>query len=337
MTCNPESNRSTHRELLHPPRRPTEMPRRTSLARLLPLACAGFILCSVLPAAAQQQPYEIGIANREAGRLRYLAERLAKENLLYQLHLADVQKRDMHLTVNEIDRILELLQIGSTHYSIAAPPSEVASKQLDAIAEAWSPVRTLALASPYDYLRRAQQFVPPESPRGDPMIVKSFDKMSSNLIVAVEKLMDEYYAECVNTKYRLCAVSRSSGKPIMLAERMMKDIVFIHAGIDVERSTKQLRASRSAFDVNWVEFEKAELYRMAIDPSRGDNAKFVSGLRNTVDDGWATLKSEVDLAIAGRINEVHLLPVLEIERKMVQDFERFVAVLGRFAAGMHGR
>ncbi|MCP5043689.1 MAG: hypothetical protein GY944_21890 [bacterium] len=299
---------------------------------LLALTC-----CFALPAWAEWEPYEIGIANREAGRLRFLAERLSKQNLLYQLHLADVRKRDMHTTANEFDRILELLRTGSTFYSIAGPPNEAARAQLDVIEEAWIPVRKLALASPYDYLRRAQQFIPPESPRGDPLIVKSFDKMTRKLIGAIEDLMKHYYDECLKTQYGLCDEARRAGQPTMLTERMMKDIIFIHAGIGSEQSKKSLRESREQFGINWVEFEKSGLYRAATDKARGDNGQFVVDLRKTVERTWSKLEGDIDLVLEGRADEVDLVPVLGLQRTMVHDFERFVAVLGRFAAGMYGR
>jgi hypothetical protein len=299
---------------------------------LAPL-CICLALWIALPAHAQWQPYEIGIANREAGRLRALAERLSKRNLLYQLHLANVKKLDMHVTANELDRILELLRSGSAFYSIAGPPNDDVRARLGAIEQAWSPVRQLALASPYDYLRRAQQFIPPESPRGDPLIVKSFDKMTGKLINEIEELMLGYYAVCVETAYPLCAVALQAGQPTMLVERMMKDIVFVHAGLGTKQSGKRLADSRDTFETNFFAFQKTELYRQATDQSRGKSAQFVVGLRKSITTNWATFRAEVDLAIAGRANEVDLVKILRVQREMVTDLERFTAVLGRFAAG----
>ena len=297
------------------------------------------VVCTALPAFAQWQPYEIGIANRQAGRMRSLAERLSKQNLLYQLHLADVKKSDMHVTANEIDRILEDLRTGSAFYSIAGPPNEAARLQLGVIEKAWFPVRKLALASPYDYLRRAQEFIPPKSPRGDPLIVKSFDEMVGKLIVEVETLMTTYYEECIKTDYRLCDVARRAGQPTMLAERIMKDIVFMHAGIDVKRSAKRLRESTKAFEANWVGFDEADFFRKATDKSRGESGKFIAELRNNIDASWAKLHHEVELALDGRldglVDESDTAGILRIEQKLVHDFERFTAVMGRFAAGAY--
>ncbi|MDP6978501.1 MAG: hypothetical protein QF570_07855 [Myxococcota bacterium] len=308
------------------------------------LQLVGFIMVALTPIAwstsaiaVDWQPYEIGIANREAGRMRALAERLSKQNVFYQRHLAGVQKRDMHGPVNEIDRILEQLNRGSTYYSVAGPPNEQARLKLAAIDEAWIPVRKLALASPYDYLRRAQQFVPPESPRGDPLVLAGFDKLAARFISQVEKLMDVYYAECVKTNYQLCDVSRRSGQPTMLAERVMKEIVFIHAGIEPEKRGKRLAESVELFDSNWVGFGKASLYQAAVDPSRGEDGQFIAGLRKSIDRNWTTLRGEANLAMEGRVDEVDLAAMLTVQRSVVDEFERFVAVIGRFAAGGFGR
>ena len=61
-----------------------------------------------VPVRAGERPYEIGGAQQELGRIRELAERLSKQNLFYQLHLADQRKQDVHDTAAELDRVLEL-------------------------------------------------------------------------------------------------------------------------------------------------------------------------------------------------------------------------------------
>lgn len=73
-------------------------------------------------APAQVQPFEMGIAAREAGLLRGLAQRLNKQNLLYQLHLADVRRENLIDTAGEIDRIIEVLRDGSPAGRSAAAP-----------------------------------------------------------------------------------------------------------------------------------------------------------------------------------------------------------------------
>ncbi len=309
----------------------------TILLRVSTLALTLFAVLYARPVLAQWQPYEIGIAQREAGRIRALAERLSKENLLYQLHLGETSKQDMHDTSAELDRILAILEVGSTFYSVAGPPSEAVRKQIQKVGEFWIPVRKLAVASPYDYLRRAQQFVPPESPRGDPLIIRAFDRMVRELVDEAVRLMSYYNDECIKTDYRLCAVAQTSGHPTMLAERMIKEVVFVHAGMDIKRNVERLRENRDFFEANHVGFAESDLYRSAIDASRGERAAFVAGLRQSIDTRWSQLRYEIDLAISGRVNEIDLRSILKIQSALVDDIERFTAVLGRFAAGEYGR
>ena len=47
---------------------------------------------------AQILPWEIVVAQIETGRLRNFAERLAKQNLLFQLHLGETRKSDLPIT-----------------------------------------------------------------------------------------------------------------------------------------------------------------------------------------------------------------------------------------------
>lgn len=49
------------------------------------------------------------IANREAGRICFLAERLDKQNLLDQLDMANLKKLDTNIAVNEFDRCTAIL------------------------------------------------------------------------------------------------------------------------------------------------------------------------------------------------------------------------------------
>ena len=308
-------------------------PDRGRSARLLGVAFGWGIMMIAESATAQWLPYEIGIASREAGRMCFLAERLNKQNLLYQLDMGNLKKLDMHVAVNEFDRILEQLKYGSAYYSVAAPPNDDARKQLEAIEKAWFPVRKLAMASPYDYLRRAQQFVQPENPRGDPLAVKSFDKMAGKLIAEIETLMALYYEACIKTEYGLCAVSRRSGQPTMMAERIMKNLVLIHAEINPEQNVQRLHESIKVFDEDWVGFRQTDLYRRATDASRGTTGKMIADLRARIGASWAKLRTEAELATKGRVNEVDIEPTLRIQRRLVNEFDRFTAILGRFAAG----
>jgi hypothetical protein len=276
------------------------------------------------------RPYEIGGAQGELGRVRELAERLSKQNVLYQLHLADQRKQDLYDTAAELDRVVELLRKGSAIYTVAAPPSAAIREQIDRVDEAWGPLRRMALASPYDYLRRASEFLPPQQRLGDPLLLRAFDRMSQTLIAEVDRLMALYHEECLKTGYELCELATSYGRPIMLAERIVKDVVFVQAGLDVGKRADRLRQSRDAVDAHIVRITQARVLRDAMEPSRGDSGAFTSGLWRSVIEDWGRLRLEIDLAISGRAEEIDLKKVMRIQARLVETWERFTVAMVRY-------
>lgn len=305
-----------------------------SLRRTLLL---GVGLLIAAPVHGGERPYEIGGAQEELGRVRERVERLSKQNLFYQLHLADVTKEDLYDTTGEIDRSLDLLREGSVVYTIAAPPTDAIRVQIAKIDQSWGPVRRLALASPYDYLRRANEFVPPENRRGDPLFLRAFDDMTQKVIAEVDRLAALYQEECRKTDYELCELTPTHGVPMMLSERLVKDLVFVYAVPGGERDVKRLRATRDAIDAYYKQAGQEMILREATDPSRGDAAAFVSGLWGSIEDDWGRIRPEIDLAIEGRADEVNLKRVLEIQPRLVQSWERLDAVMVRFVEAKYAK
>ena len=289
-------------------------------------------LALLLPYSVQagERPYEIGGAQQELGRIREATERLSKQNLFYQLHLTHQEKQDLHDTSAELERSLELLREGSVAYSVAAPPNQAIRNQIDELDKAWGPVRRMALASPYDYLRRANEFMPRRYRLGDPLFVRSFDRMSQALIAEVDRLIALYQKECLKTDYELCELASSHGSPIMLTERVVKELVFVYTGPGDEGDRDRLRATRDAIDAHHLELVQLPIYQEATDPSRGDAAVFVTGLWSSIDEDWGRLRPEVDLAISGRAEEIDLKEVLKIQARLVETWERMNVVALRF-------
>jgi hypothetical protein len=282
------------------------------------------------PAGAGERPYEIGGAQQELGHTRELAERLSKQNLFYQLHLGDQTKQDLEDTATEVERVLELLREGSTTYSIAAPPNPEIRAQIGQVDKAWGPVRRLALASPYDYLRRANEFVPRQNRRGDPLFTHSFDRMTQEFIVEVDRLMALYQAECLKTDYELCGLAATHGIPTMLNERLAKELVFVYTGPGGDGDADRLRETRDALDAYYLEISQQAILSEATDPARGDAAAFVSSLWGSINEDWGRIRPEIDLAIDGRAQEINLKRVLEIQTRLVETWERLVVVMVRF-------
>ena len=281
-------------------------------------------------ALAKERPYEIGGAQQELGRMRALAERLSKQNLLYQLHLADQTKQDLHDTAAEMDRILELLRTGSTTYSVAAPPNAEIREQIEQVDKAWGPVRRVALASPYDYLRRANEFVPRQNRRGDPFFVHSFDRMTQALIAEVDRLMTLYRVECLKTGYDLCEAASNHGMPMMLTERVVKELVLVYTDPDNKSYVKRLRETREAIEAQILALEEMPISREARDPARGDSGAFVSALWGSIKEDWGRLRLAVDLAISGRTEEIDLKRVLKTQARVVATWERIIVVMVRY-------
>jgi len=301
---------------------------RALKARQALLLAFGLLLAG--PVRAGERPYEIGGAQQELGHTRALAERLSKQNLFYQLHLGNQTKQDIDDTAAELDRVLELLRKGSAAYSVAAPPNSAIRMQIDQVDKAWGPVRRIAVASPYDYLRRANEFVPRRNRLGDPLFIHSFDTMIGAFIVEVDRLMSLYQEECEKTDYDLCDLAATHGIPTMLIERLVKELVFVYAGPGGGKDEDRLRETRDALDASHLEFGQVAIMREATDPSRGDAAAFISSLWGSINEDWSRIRPEVDLAIAGRPEDVNLKRVLEIQRRIVETWERLTAVMVRF-------
>ena len=136
------------------------------LMRGCALLAAAAVLATAAPSGAVLLDHEYISAYTQLGRLRMLTQRISKQNLLYQLHLADQHKLGLLETVNTMNEALEMLRIGGPLVGVPRPPTAEIGAQLDVIAMAWAPLETMALASPYEYLRRSREFITPRNRRG---------------------------------------------------------------------------------------------------------------------------------------------------------------------------
>ncbi|MFQ5416969.1 MAG: type IV pili methyl-accepting chemotaxis transducer N-terminal domain-containing protein, partial [Myxococcota bacterium] len=132
-------------------------PTRKRSAAMLAVAVLLLVPGSAL---SQNLPWEVTVAEIEAGRLRNLAERLNKQYLLYQLRLGEVRKEDIIETATRIDRLIEALERGVPSRSIPAPWNETLRARITRVDTAWGPLRKIAVASPYELMRVSRQFAP---------------------------------------------------------------------------------------------------------------------------------------------------------------------------------
>jgi hypothetical protein len=283
------------------------------------------------PSSTALDPYELGIAQREAGHLRAIVERLSKQNLLYQLHLGGVSKLDMQESANEIDRLIEILERGSSAYAVAKPPNAQVIDQLEIVSDSWSPLRRISLASPYDYLRYSSDLMPRSARLGDPLMIRGFDRRSQAMIVEADKLMRLYQEACEAAGGKACALAANSGLFEMLAERISKELVLIYAGLDTEDSIGRLRDSRKTFETSLVALGKSPILAAAMNPARGVSAEVVKTSWNGMQEAWERLRFEVDLAIDDRADALDIRRMLELQTGMVQHMERLRASLSRYA------
>jgi hypothetical protein len=283
------------------------------------------------PSSTALDPYELGIAQREAGHLRAIVERLSKQNLLYQLHLGGVSKLDMQESANEIDRLIEILERGSSAYAVAKPPNAQVIDQLEIVSDSWSPLRRISLASPYDYLRYSSDLMPRSARLGDPLMIRGFDRRSQAMIVEADKLMRLYQEACEAAGGKACGLAANSGLFEMLAERISKELVLIYAGLDTKDSIGRLKDSRETFESSLVALGKSPILAAAMNPARGVSAEVVKTSWNGMQEAWERLRFEVDLAIDDRADALDIRRMLELQTGMVQHMERLRASLSRYA------
>jgi hypothetical protein len=296
---------------------------------------AAALLLGSAPAPAQLLPWEVTVAEIEAGRLRGLAQQLNKENLLYQLHLGDVRKSDLIDTATEIDRVLASLQEGSPSYSIPAPWTPELRERIAKVDTAWGPLRRIAVASPYDFIR-AGDFLPADTRRGDPLLLRYFDSLALQLVAEVEGLLDAYHVECEKAEAEVCPTARTSGYAVMLIERAAKEAVFVVAGIDAERNRKLLEGTIAAYQELRRQNNESPFFAAALDPQRGASAQAGVELLESLRLDWDAMQAQFVILAAGDERNFDLPALLEIQSRMVDKVQRLTAALVRYASMTYG-
>ncbi len=277
-------------------------------------------------------PWEVAAAEIEAGRLRGLAQRLAKRNVLYQLHLDSVTTSDLIETANEIDRILESLEQGSPSYSILPPWSQALREQVDEVDGAWGPVRRIAVAGPYDRFRVSREFLPRQESGGDPLLLRYFDDLSDKLIAESEKLLELYHEECLGTGLEVCPTARTSGYAAMIIERATKEAVYIVAGIDAAKNRKRLKKTVAAYQELRRANNENPFFAGALNPERGPSAVAAGELLTSLRKDWDTMEAEFTMLSAGDEKNFDLRRLLETQSALVAKVDRLTAALVRYAS-----
>jgi hypothetical protein len=282
--------------------------------------------------SAQILPWEVTVAEIEAGRLRNLAERLSKQNLLYQYRLGTVRKADLIDTAEMIDRVMASLEKGSPTYSVPAPWTDAIRDQVARVDEVWGRLRRIAVASPYEYLRVSRDFLPAADLRGDPLKVRLFDDLARELIAESQKLQELYHVECVATTLGVCDTARTSGYAAMLIERVAKQAVFIVAGIDVEANRAGLAQTVEAYHAVRRANNESEFMAAALNPERGVSAQAAADLLASLRADWDLLQAELVVLEEGDERNFDLEQLLAIQGRLAAKVERLTAALVRYAS-----
>jgi hypothetical protein len=267
------------------------------------LAATSMVLTA--PASAQVLPWEIAVAEIEAGRIRNLAERLSKQNVLYQMHLGSVRRDDIVATAEEIDRVVETLRKGSPSYSIPEPWTQALAEQIQAVEQAWDVLRKIAVADPYRFV--ARDFAPQVNRTTDPLLIRHFDSLAGDLIAESETLIGLYDEEC----------------------RKM-------AGIQVKQNRKGLGRTLEAYREIRRANDENPFFIAALDPARGASASAAGELLVSLRTDWDALAAEFRILAAGDETNFDLRRMLEIQSRLVGKVERLTAALVRYASSTYG-
>ena len=306
-----------------------------------PVFAAALVILFAAPlvpstASAQILPWEIVVAQIETGRLRNFAERLAKQNLLYQLHLGDTRKSDLIETANQIDRILESLEQGNPSYSTPAPWTPALREQLNRVDEVWGPLRSVANASPYDYFNVTRQFAPAERRRSDPLLLRYFDDTANVLIEESEKLLRLYFDECQKNGLAVCTIANSTGINAMLIERATRQAVYVVSGIDVAQNREGLTTTLDEYRKRRQANEKSPFFADALNPERSVSAAAGAKLLASLRGDWDSLRNEFTMLAAGDEQNFDLRPLLASQTRLVNKVERLTAALVRYGSLKYG-
>lgn len=303
----------------------------TKPARLTAGIVATALLLLASPATGALLNYEYGGAQGQLGLIRVLAERMSKQNLLFQLHLADRQKLEMIATVETMDEAIASLRKGDPLAGIPTPPTPEIRNRIDGLQAAWSPLRGSALASPLDYLRRSREFLAPQDRRADPLLMLHFDAVSAEVIAAADAVSELYDAECRADGYTHCDLVLRQGRAEMLTERMVKQAILVFTGIDPKTTPRQLAESRDNYESMGLAPGAKRLVEKVTAAEREDSGSYMAGLLQEINDSWIKLRRRVDLVIEGEAEEDDLLQAVRIQELVVADLQRFTASVTRFA------
>ncbi len=300
----------------------------TLVLMVAPLLAVG---AAPIPDPGLLQPWEHGGAQIQLSQVRMLTQRLSKQNLLYQLHLADLQKRDLVRTAEKMDAALTALREGSPSLAVPSPPTREVRDAIELLDQAWGPLRRLALASAFDYVRRAG--AASYGAGVDPLLIRHFDELAQDVDERAAAAKQRYVLVCESSGGPNCsAISQATGSG-PLSERMVKEAVLVFAGFETEANTRRLRASHERMARVLALSATMEPVQAAMSPDRGRIGNTVGVLWGDVLGNWDRLSRDVDLVLAGDSQKLDVAETVAVQQLFLSDLQRFAVAVQRFAAG----
>ncbi len=300
---------------------------------IVSLVIVAALLLAVAPAPHKLQRWEHGGAQLELNRVRMLAQRLSKENMLRQLNLAGRRRSDMIEAAGMVDASLAVLTQGSPGLSVPAPPTLEIRRELEKLDKAWGGLRRVAVASSYEYVRGAA-----ERGAADPLGIQYFDLLAADVDAQASRVSDAYVALCEaqggGQDCRAVAAATGTG---VISERMMKELVLVVSGIDASANTKRLAQSRAGLDRTLARVSEQESVQSTIAEARGKRGIVAASMWRGVEDNWRALRPQIDRAIAGDREAVDLGAALAQQQDLLAELQRLSVAVRRFAAERRAR
>jgi hypothetical protein len=283
------------------------------------LVCVLLVGRSAVAASAEPvAAFEVRAVLAHLGHVRTLAQRIGRQNLLAQTQLAEGQRPAMARSAGEMDALLRMLSEGEVMLSIPAPPTPELTKALEAVDAAWSPLRTLAVSSPYDYPRRLS--LEGHTYAGDPLYVLHADVLASDLDERTVVALNGYQGFCKSRGFADCGIDSTTSAPGAL-ERLAKSAVFVFAEIDPDARRKQLRAARDECARILEASIDSPRARAAMSPVHGTSGELIGDIAGRIEEDWEILRSQVDRLLEGQ-DGVDLAQLLETQSELLYSLQR---------------
>lgn len=308
--------------------------RLPSKARLGVFVIAGGLLLGASRSPTQLQNWELGGAQVQLSHLMMLAERLSKQNLLYQLQLGEVRKEDIVETAGQIDVAVRVMYEGSAMLGVPEPPTPELRAQIDRVDKQWGQLRPMAVASPYDYARHSGTVRGDRT--ADPLLIRHFDDLVTKMIEQALRTQELFDEICVSNGLADCEAMRAGPATTILSERMLKEAIFIYAKVDVERNRANLAKTRALLAKS-VEHKNEPIVLQARSPERGTAGRVVGEIRRDIDQHWETLAAQIDRLLAGEDDRFDLMRALATQRELVSEYQRYTIAIVRFGAEQRAR